>query len=48
MLRIHLAEVAEVVVPHKVRCSLLHGLDVKPAMLQDVVLVLPPSRAEPA
>lgn len=48
MLRIHLAEVAEVVLAHKVRGSLLHGLNVQLAMLQDVVLVLPPPRAEPA
>ena len=48
MLRVHLAEVAEVVLAHKVRRSPLHGLDVQLAMLQDEVLVLPPARAEPA
>ena len=47
VLRIHLAEIAEIVLAHKVRRSLLHGLNIKFAMLQDVVLVFPPTRAEP-
>ena len=48
MLRIHLAEAAEVVCAYEVRCSLLHGSNVQLAMLHDVILVLPPLRTESA
>ena len=48
VLRVHLAEVAEIVLAHKVRRGGLHGLDVQVAMLQDGVFVFPPSRTEPA
>ena len=48
MLRVHFAEVAKVVLAHKVCCSLLHSLDVQVTVIRNVVLVLPPTCTEPA
>ena len=48
VLSVHSAEVAKVVLAHKVRCSLLHSLDFQVTVMQDVVFVLPPTRTEPA
>ncbi len=47
MLRIHLAEVSEVMVPHKVPRRLAHGCQVQLPSLHNEVFVLPVHRAEP-
>lgn len=47
VLRIHLAEIAEVVVSHEVRGRRLHGCHIQIPPLHDEVLVFPMHRAKP-